>query len=84
MKLKEIIEFIDKKIPKSLALESDDVGFKKEYDIEQNINSIKIYMDFLPENDRNNDNTLIITHQKHLLIPFIQTGTLLMEEQMTH
>lgn len=76
MKLKEIIEFIDKKIPKSLALESDDVGFKKEYDIEQNINSIKIYMDFLPENDRNNDNTLIITHHPPLFIPKTPTYTI--------
>ena len=76
MKLKEIIEFIEKKIPKSLALESDDVGFKKEYDIEQNINSIKIYMDFLPENDRNNDNTLIITHHPPLFIPKTPTYTI--------
>ena len=31
MKLKEIIEFIDKNIPKNLALENDEIGFKKEY-----------------------------------------------------
>ena len=29
MKLKEIIEFIDKNIPKNLALENDEIGFKK-------------------------------------------------------
>ena len=29
MKLKEIIEFIDKNIPKNLALENDEIGVKK-------------------------------------------------------
>ena len=76
MKLKEIIEFIDEKIPKSLALESDEVGFKKEYNLEQNINSIKIYMDLLPENDHNNHNTLIITHHPPLFIPKTPTYTI--------
>ena len=42
---------IEKKIPKTLALDSDEVGFKREYDLEQDITSIKIYMDLLPEND---------------------------------
>ena len=69
MKLKEIIDFIEKKIPKTLALDSDEVGFKREYDLEQDITSIKIYMDLLPENDVYTDNTLIITHHPPLFIP---------------
>ena len=69
MKLTEIIDFIEKKIPKTLALDSDEVGFKREYDLEQDITSIKIYMDLLPENDVYTDNTLIITHHPPLFIP---------------
>ena len=45
MKLKEIIKFIDENIPKNLALKNDEIGFRKEYDLNQNINSIEIYMD---------------------------------------
>jgi hypothetical protein len=41
MKLKEIIDFIDEKIPPSLALDSDEVGFKKDYDLEEDITSVK-------------------------------------------
>ena len=51
MKLKEIIEFIDKNIPKNLALENDEIGFKKEYNLNQDISSIKIFMDLYPEFD---------------------------------
>ena len=51
MKLKEIIDFLDEKVPKSLALDSDEVGFRKEYDLAQDITSIRIYMDFLEEYD---------------------------------
>ena len=51
MKLKEIIEFIDEKIPKSLALKNDEIGFKKDYDLNQEISYIKIYMDLFPEYD---------------------------------
>lgn len=76
MKLKEIIEFLDEKIPKSLALESDEVGFKKEYDLNQPIYSIKIYMDLLPEDDADYKNTLIITHHPPLFIPKTPTYTI--------
>ena len=41
MKLKEIIDFIDEKIPKKLALSFDNVGFMGEYDLNSNITSIK-------------------------------------------
>ena len=76
MKLKEIIEFLDEKIPKSLALESDEVGFKKDYDLNQDINEIKIYMDLLPEDDLTYENTLIITHHPPLFIPKTPTYTI--------
>lgn len=75
MKLKDIIEFIDKKIPLTLALESDEVGFKKDYNLNQNISSIKICMDMMPQDDEN-DNTLIITHHPPLFIPKTPTYTI--------
>ena len=76
MKLSEIIDFLDEKIPKSLALEADEVGLKKDYDLSQSIESIKIYMDLLPENDANYENTLIITHHPPLFIPKTPTYTI--------
>lgn len=76
MILSEIIDFIDEKIPKSLALESDEVGFGKEYDLSQNIESVRIYMDLLPEDDIDCENTLIITHHPPLFIPKTPTYTI--------
>lgn len=75
MKLKEIIEFIDEKIPKSLALESDEVGFKKDYDLNSDITAIRVYMDLLPEDDSYYENTLIVTHHPPLFIPKTPTYT---------
>lgn len=76
MKLSEIIDFLDDKIPKSLALEGDEIGFKTDYDLSQNIESIKIYMDLLPEDDGAFENTLIITHHPPLFIPKTPTYTI--------
>lgn len=76
MKLKEIIEFLDEKIPKSLALESDEIGFKKDYDLEQDITLIRLYMDLLPQSDVDCKNTLIITHHPPLFIPKTPTYTI--------
>lgn len=76
MKLEEIIEFIDEKIPKSLALDSDEVGFKKDYDLNQEISAIKIYMDLLQEDDKYYENTLIITHHPPSFIPKTPTYTI--------
>lgn len=76
MKLKEIIEFIDEKIPKSLALKSDEVGFKKDYDLEEDIIQIRVYMDLLPEDDLNYKDTLIITHHPPLFTPKTPTYTI--------
>lgn len=76
MKLKDIIEFLDEKIPPSLALDHDEVGFKGDYDLTEEINSIKIYMDLLPEDDLNYENTLIITHHPPLFVPKTPTYTI--------
>ena len=76
MKLKEIIEFIEKKIPKELALPNDNVGFQDEYNLNQEINSIKIYMDFIQEYDEYLENTLIITHHPPLFKPKTPTYTI--------
>ena len=76
MKLKEIIEFLDEKIPPETALDFDEVGFKKDYDLNQEISSIKIYMDLLADDDTNPSNTLIITHHPPLFIPETPTYTI--------
>jgi putative NIF3 family GTP cyclohydrolase 1 type 2 len=76
MKLKDIIEFLDEKIPPSLALDNDEIGFKMDYDLTEEINTIKIYMDLLPEDDLNNENTLIITHHPPLFVPETPTYTI--------
>ena len=76
MKLKEIIEFLDKKIPESLALKTDEVGFKKDYNMDQDIESVKIYMDLQPEDDDVYENTLIITHHPPLFVPKTPTYTI--------
>ena len=76
MRLEEVINYLDEKIPKSLALDSDEVGFKKDYDLTQEITSIKILMDLLPEDDEQPGNTLIITHHPPLFIPETPTYTI--------
>lgn len=76
MKLKEIIEFINEKIPESLALKNDEIGFKKNYDLNQEIKFIKIYMDLFPENDDECEDTLIITHHPPLFAPKTPTYTI--------
>lgn len=76
MRLKEIIEFIDKNIPKNRALENDEIGFKKEYNLNQDISSIKIFMDLYPEFDTQKTNTLILTHHPPLFNPKTPTYTI--------
>lgn len=71
-----MIEFIDERIPPSLALDYDETGFKKDYDLTEDISSIKIYMDLLPEDDLNHENTLIITHHPPLFVPKTPTYTI--------
>ena len=76
MKLEDIIEFLDERIPPSLALEYDEIGFKGEYDLSEEISEIKIYMDLLPEDDLDYENTLIITHHPPLFVPKTPTYTI--------
>ena len=66
MKLKKIIAFLEEKIPVNLALEFDKVGLMGNYNLDSDINSIKIFMDLLPEYDSFNENTLIITLQYNI------------------
>ncbi len=76
MKLKEIINFLNEKIPENLALKSDNVGLNGKYNLNQEITSIKIFMDLLPDNDIYNENILIITHHPPLFIPKTPTYTI--------
>lgn len=76
MKLKEIIEFLDEKIPESLALSTDEVGLKNDYDLSQDISTIKIFMDLLIEDDLDYEDTLIITHHSPLFSPKTPTFTI--------
>ena len=76
MKLKEIIDFIDEKIPENLALDFDNVGFMGEYDLNSDINNIKIFMDLLPEDDNLSQYTLVITHHPPLFKPKTPTYTI--------
>ena len=69
MKLKEIIDFLDEKIPEDLALDFDNVGFMGEYDLNSDIDSIKILMDLWRADDNFNASTLIITHHPTLFKP---------------
>ena len=69
MKLNKIIEFLNEKIPESLALSYDKVGFACDYDLNQDIKSIKVFMDLFPQDDVGCADTLIITHHSPLFIP---------------
>ena len=76
MKLNEIIEFLDKEIPRDLALSNDNIGLMGDYDLNQEISSIKIIMDLYPEDDEFKENTLIITHHPTLFTPNTPTFTI--------
>lgn len=76
MKLNEIINFLDERIPPELALDFDNVGFADDYDLTQNIEFIKIYMDVYPEDDFFMESTLIITHHPPLFKPITPTYTI--------
>ena len=76
MKLKEIIDFLDEKIPETLALDFDNVGLMGDYDLDSDIDSIKIFMDLCLQDDVFNDNTLIITHHPPLFEPKTPTYTI--------
>ena len=75
MKLEEIIDFLDEKVPQSLALDFDNVGLAGDYDLTKDISSIKIFMDLWPEDDCF-ENTLIITHHPPLFVPETPTFTI--------
>lgn len=76
MKLADIIKFLNGKIPQNLALSNDEVGLIDDYDLTQEIDSIKILMDIYPKDDNFPKNTLIITHHPPLFIPQTPTFTI--------
>ena len=76
MKLKEIIDFLDEKVPNELALDFDNVGLMGDYDLNRDIGSIKIFMDLWPQSDEFDENTLIITHHPPLFVPETPTYTI--------
>lgn len=76
MKLKDIIDFINRKVPVKLALDFDNVGFNGDYDLNQEINHIKILMDLYPEYDDFSKDTLVITHHPPLFKPKTPTYTI--------
>ena len=76
MNLKNIINFLNEKIPENLALDFDNVGLMGDWDLNQNITSITVLMDLSPEDDNNNENTLIITHHPPLFTPKTPTYTI--------
>lgn len=75
MKLKDLIDFLNEKIPENLALDFDDVGLMGDYDLNLDIRSVKIFMDLWPEDDGFED-TLIITHHPPLFSPKTPTYTI--------
>ena len=76
MKLKDIIDFLDEKIPEDLALDFDNVGLMGDYDLNSDIKSVKIFMDLLREDDELQTDTLIITHHPPLFKPETPTYTI--------
>jgi dinuclear metal center YbgI/SA1388 family protein len=76
MKLKEIIDFLDERIPEDLALDFDNVGLMGNYDLNLDIDSIEIFMDLWPEYDDFGEGTLIITHHPPLFSPKTPTYTI--------
>lgn len=76
MKLNDIINFIEKKIPKELALDYDNVALMDNYDLNEEIRHIKILMDLYPEYDDNPKDTLLITHHTPLFKPKTPTYTI--------
>ena len=76
MKLNEIIEFLNNKIPQDLALSSDKVGLMGKYDLTEEITSIKIVMDLYPQDDNYPKDTLIITPHPPLFNPKTPTFTI--------
>lgn len=76
MKLNDIIEFLNKKIPEDLALDGDNVGLMGDYDLTLDINEIKILMDLYPEDDVFDESTLIVTHHPPLFSPKSPTFTI--------
>ena len=73
MELEKIVSFLDDKIPPDLGLDNDNIGFLREYDLNQDIQLIKLYMDLYPDDDCFEENVLVITHHPPLFQPVTPT-----------
>lgn len=76
MLLEDIEKLLELKVPSELALENNHIGFMDDYDLNQDIERVRIYMDLYPEYDNPEENTLILTHHKPLFIPKTPTYVL--------
>ena len=77
MLLNDICKFIENKISVKYALASDKIGFADNYDLNIEINSVKVLMDLSKEDDEIFDEkTLIITHHPPLFRPKTPTYTI--------
>ena len=77
MLLKDICKLIESKIPVKYALASDNIGFADNYDLNIEINSVKVLMDLFKEDDDEfNEKTLIITHHLPIFKPKTPTYTI--------
>lgn len=73
MLLKDIKNHIEKQVPPTIAIKNDFIGFMDDYDLNKDIENVKIYMDIYPADDKYGENTLILCHHKPLFTP--QTPT---------
>lgn len=77
MKLIEIIEKIENRIPKKLAIKDDFIGLMDDYDLDQEIVNVYIMMDLYPgDMSKFEYGDLIITHHKPLFTPEIASYVL--------
>ena len=77
MKLSRIVELIEKRVPRNLAIENDFIGLMDSYDLDKEIKNIYITMDLYPKDVSGFDeDDLIITHHKPLFTPEIPTYVL--------
>ena len=76
MRLKNIVNLINYKVPPNLCIPNDFVGLMDNYDLNQDISNIKIFMDLFQFYDDFEENTLFLTHHKPLFLPNTPTYVL--------
>lgn len=76
MLLKDIEKHIESQVPPNLAIKNDFIGFMDDYDLNNDIENVKIYMDFYPNDDNYDKNNLVLCHHKPLFTPKTPTYVL--------